>query len=130
MTVDIAAGSARFEIGRVIQRMFDAIGKNLVSFTVLSLIFSLPYLIFAFRGLLAGYLHLPFQPLLTSGSLIARYLGVMSSFAISLMFSAVSRTVILFVASSLRTIVWLRPGCAGMADWIIVCMSLGLALAR
>jgi len=45
-------------------------------------------------------------------------------------FSAVSRMVMLFVASSVRTIVWLRPGCAGMAVWTTFATSFGLAFER
>jgi hypothetical protein len=86
MIIDIAAESARFEIGRVVRRMCDVIAKNFVSFIVLSLIFSSPGFIFVFRGLLAVYLHIHIQPWLNPRSVYATFVNLIGSSAISFVF--------------------------------------------
>ncbi len=96
MAVDTIESASRFEIGRVIRRMFDVIGKNLVSFAALSLIFSLPYLAFAFRDLLVTYFHIPYQPWLLPASQVGRYVNAMSSFAISQVFQNLSEATIAY----------------------------------
>jgi len=86
MTADIAAGSAQFEIGRVIRRMFYVIRKNLVSFALLSLIFLLPGFIFVFWSLLAAYLHIPIRTWLPSDYATAALVNSIGGFVISFVF--------------------------------------------
>lgn len=85
MTVDVASGSAQFEIGRVIRRIFDVIGKNFVSFAALSLIFSLPGFVFVFRGVLAAYLHIA-MPWQLQNYATTMVVNPMGGFAISFVF--------------------------------------------
>jgi len=86
MTVDVASGSSQFEVGRVVRRVFDTVGKNFVSFVPLSLIFSIPGFIFAFRGVLAVYLHIHIQPWLNPKSVYGTLANLVGIFAISFVF--------------------------------------------
>ncbi len=67
MVAGIAGAPAQFEIGRVISRTFDVIGKNPVTFFGLSLLLSIPYLIFSFFGAIALYFGIGAQWLATPG---------------------------------------------------------------
>jgi hypothetical protein len=68
MVVGIAGAPAHFEIGRVISRTFDVIGKNPVTFFGLSLLLSIPYWIFTFYSVLLVYFGIGSQTL-ASGAL-------------------------------------------------------------
>ena len=69
MVVGIAGAPARFEIGRVISRTFDVIGKNPVTFFGLSFLLSIPYWLFSFYGVLSVYFGVGSRALVTRESL-------------------------------------------------------------
>lgn len=71
MVVGVAGtpAPAYFEIGRVISRAFDVIGKNPVTFFGLSLLLSIPYWLFSFYTVLLVYFGVGSQALLARGAL-------------------------------------------------------------
>ena len=122
MVVGIAGtpAPAHFEIGRVISRTFDVIGKNPVTFFGLSLLLSIPYWIFSFYNVFfgAGSRALLTREMLTQpGALSTAIAAGMAGFLIYFVFSD-----LLQAAITHGTIVSLNGGKASFGD----CFSTGI----
>jgi len=125
MVVGIAGtpAPAHFEIGRVISRTFEVIGKNPVTFFGLSLLLSIPYWIFTFYSVLLAYFGVGSQ------ALIARQTLTQPGAVPALVAVAIVGFLIYFVFSNLLqaaithgTIVSLNGGKASFGD----CFSTGV----
>jgi len=125
MVVGIAGTPApgHFEIGRVISRTFDVIGKNPVTFFGLSLLLSIPYWIFTFYSVLLVYFGVGRQALVTRetltqpGALPALVAVAIVGFLVYFIFSN-----LLQAAITHGTIVSLNGGKASFGD----CFSTGI----
>jgi len=88
MTVDIAAGSARFEIGRVVRRLIDVVGKNRTSFLVLSAVLTSPYVLFSFYNVANLYGYIQPQSLAVPGVLTTLVASAVAGLAIYIVFAS------------------------------------------
>jgi len=87
MAMDIAAGSARFEMGRVISRTFRVIADNAPVFLALTSLLCLPTIIYTQFSVIAGLFGFHVATPIGLGRLGASYAQAAIGYAISLIFA-------------------------------------------
>ena len=118
MAVDIAAGSARFEIGRVISRTFRVIADNAPVFLALTALLCLPVVIYDQFGIIAGLFGYHVATFDGFGGLGAIYARAAIGYAISFIFAN-----LLEAAITHGTVVSLNGGKASFGECFSTAIS-------